>query len=308
MRKVLKSLLSMLLVVAILIEVLPATIFATEDETDRTAVQAVDADEPVTAREETYEEMLQSAEILFEDTALREENVKHFRLDNGANVAIVYDTPVHYLDEEGAWQDINNTFSAVSYGGRVTTYRVENGDSQRIFAADANAEQLVAVQKGDYSMILTPVQDGDETEEELPFQPDPEVLPMDVQDTESEATEDTPYASDVEADADAVIEDSQESFEGVTTAEAAESIADSQQTATAADSVPEDEQNFAVILSNDANAEEVEDDLMAKVEPENIYSALQYNDAINGAALRYENYANTIKESIVVEQPRDAYT
>ena len=47
---------------------------------------------------------------------------------------------------------------------------------------------------------------------------------------------------------------------------------------------------------------------MAKVEPENIYSALQYNDAINGAALRYENYANTIKESIVVEQPRDAYT
>ena len=73
MRKELKSLLSMLLVVAMLIEVLPATIFATEDETDRAAVQAVNADEPVTAREETYEEMLQSAEILFEDTALREE-------------------------------------------------------------------------------------------------------------------------------------------------------------------------------------------------------------------------------------------
>jgi len=49
-------------------------------------------------------------EIVYEDVALREENVKHFLLSNGAYIAAVYDSPVHY-SAEGEWKDIDNTLT-----------------------------------------------------------------------------------------------------------------------------------------------------------------------------------------------------
>lgn len=46
---------------------------------------------------------------VFEDVSRREENVKHFRLEDGTYMAAQYDTAVHTLDETGEWQDIDNT-------------------------------------------------------------------------------------------------------------------------------------------------------------------------------------------------------
>ncbi len=48
---------------------------------------------------------------IFEDISRREENVKHFRLADGTYMAAQYDTAVHTLDENGEWQDIDNTLS-----------------------------------------------------------------------------------------------------------------------------------------------------------------------------------------------------
>lgn len=45
---------------------------------------------------------------VFEVTDRREETVKHFRLEDGSYTAVQYDVPVHYKDEEGKWQDIDN--------------------------------------------------------------------------------------------------------------------------------------------------------------------------------------------------------
>jgi len=41
----------------------------------------------------------------------REENVKHFKLSDGTVTAVMYETPVHYLDSDGEWQDIDNTLA-----------------------------------------------------------------------------------------------------------------------------------------------------------------------------------------------------
>lgn len=41
--------------------------------------------------------------------SLREESVKHFSLENGANVAVVYSEPVHFKDSDGKWKEIDNT-------------------------------------------------------------------------------------------------------------------------------------------------------------------------------------------------------
>ena len=48
---------------------------------------------------------------MFELESLREESAKHFRLEDGSYIAAQYKGPVHYLDENGMWQDIDNSLS-----------------------------------------------------------------------------------------------------------------------------------------------------------------------------------------------------
>ena len=56
---------------------------------------------------------------VFELTDRREESVKHFRLEDGSIMAVQYADAVHRADENGAWQDIDNTLS--SKGSEFTT-------------------------------------------------------------------------------------------------------------------------------------------------------------------------------------------
>lgn len=74
-----------------------------------------------------------------EVVALREENVKHFDLGNGQYHAVSYSYPVHELDSEGNWVDINTaltTGNARSLGqyatedGRVTVSQIFRPNSQ----------------------------------------------------------------------------------------------------------------------------------------------------------------------------------
>ena len=52
----------------------------------------------------------------YEVEALREENVKHFHLEDGSYIAAQYNYPVHYVDDEGVMQDIDNQLSEASGG------------------------------------------------------------------------------------------------------------------------------------------------------------------------------------------------
>ncbi len=201
--------LSAFLILALLAQLVP--VFAAQEDG---ALIAAD-------REQTGEELLQNAQVLFEQTELREQSVKHFRLDSGDFVAVSYDAPVHYLDENGQWQDYDNTLHETTR----SSYRVENGDSVRTFSADA--QRLVTMQRGDYSLTLSPLA------------------------TEGKARN-----------------------------------------------------SAARVLSEP----EQPDGFLSAVEPENLYSALQYDDVLDGASLRYENYANTLKESIVIARPSASYS
>ena len=64
-----------------------------------------------TAEESVVSEATEHSGVIFEDISRREENVKHFRLADGTYMAAQYDTAVHTLDENGEWQDIDNTLS-----------------------------------------------------------------------------------------------------------------------------------------------------------------------------------------------------
>lgn len=269
MKTIHKSLLSLLLAFAIVLQIIPATVFATEDDNDtRSLDELMLTDEASLVPEEPV-----CDEILFEDTFLREENVKHFRMKDGTYRAVVYDTPVHYLDDEGNWQEYDNTLHTISRSGEATGYRVENGDSVRLFAADADSEALLSVSKGEYALTISPVLTPDA---ERPVEPE---LPVEIMDGTGETTD------------AAAVQQPETAGTGITVD-------------------PKDEPLVsAEVLTVAAPAEEeITDTFFAQAQPEKLYSALEYENLLDGATLRYENYANSVKESIIIPARQDDYT
>lgn len=58
-------------------------------------------------------------DMVYEVKSLREENVKHFRLADGTYQAVVYPEPIHMLNSNGEWEDIDNSLS--EQNGEIVT-------------------------------------------------------------------------------------------------------------------------------------------------------------------------------------------
>ena len=88
---------------------LPLYVFAaeTEEGSERTEESAI-ADAEVASQEDGGISLVRG---VAEVTERREESVKHFLLEDGSYRLIAYDSPVHYKDADGVWQDIDNTLS-----------------------------------------------------------------------------------------------------------------------------------------------------------------------------------------------------
>lgn len=96
--------LSLVLSVLMTISALPLSVFAIESTDGNT---------------EEIADNLNLVKDVVEIKELRDENVKHFRLEDGSYMAAQYEVPVHYLDENGDWQDIDN--SLTESGSEIST-------------------------------------------------------------------------------------------------------------------------------------------------------------------------------------------
>ena len=73
----------------------------------------------------SVEEKETSTGTVFEVVERREETVKHFRTEDGSFTAVQYNVPVHEKDENGEWQDIDNTLSEVGSEYATSNARVK---------------------------------------------------------------------------------------------------------------------------------------------------------------------------------------
>ncbi|MBQ8145388.1 MAG: hypothetical protein IJ039_01260, partial [Clostridia bacterium] len=143
------KMLTFLMALLILIVSLPVTAFseaiseATEADTSTENI-SVDND---TESEPTSTEIF----VLQEDEALREENIKHFKLSDGTTKAVVYTQAVHYKDADGKWVDIDN---ALTLNGSEYS---SNNKSQIKFANKSGSSGLVSIKDGDYKIDFTPL-------------------------------------------------------------------------------------------------------------------------------------------------------
>ncbi|MDR3344775.1 MAG: DNRLRE domain-containing protein, partial [Oscillospiraceae bacterium] len=99
-----------LLIFAMLATFAPLNGFAATAKSTPNVVTSVEA------QVEDTEEL--PAEIVAEETSMRTENTKHFRMSDGTYQAAMYAEPVHYQDANGTWQDIDNTLIEKTLDGK----------------------------------------------------------------------------------------------------------------------------------------------------------------------------------------------
>lgn len=85
--------------------------------------------------------------VIGEDTERRGENEKHFLMSDGTRVATMYDTAVHYLDESGEYQEIDNSFESSG-----EEYQTKKGKNKVKLAKKASAKKLVTLHTDDYKI------------------------------------------------------------------------------------------------------------------------------------------------------------
>lgn len=149
--------LSMLLVIVTLMQIAPLSAVAQGLEDSRTQEErsgystqiSQDAADPV---------------VLKEDKQRRESNVKYFTMSNGTTKAAIYPHPVHYQDEKGVWQDIDNTLTSSDVQQNseddFSGYENRKNSFQVKFAKNSRQKKLMRVKMGNRSLSFSLQQDS----------------------------------------------------------------------------------------------------------------------------------------------------
>ena len=172
----------LILVFAMLFELMPANGFATPG--DEEGSQSVQQQEELPAKEEGLEtdgenenssaesETETKALIVGEVSELREEGIKHFRMDDGSFIAVDYGMPVHFTADNGdTWENIDNTLVLQSEKKSAESpddgdafepaieieqqYTAENGDNKISFANTLQNGFLFSSESGEYKVSMS---------------------------------------------------------------------------------------------------------------------------------------------------------
>ena len=88
-------------------------------------------------------------EIVMELKERRDEYTKHFRMDDGTIMAVVYDVPVHYKNKKGKWEDYDNTLISESTASpdeaSQVSYSNKKGKLDIDFASETSDAALISL-------------------------------------------------------------------------------------------------------------------------------------------------------------------
>ena len=141
---------SMLLVIVLLVNMLPMSVFAAkfQDSITDMETEALTA-EPIT--EATQEDLVpEDAYVVAELTENRTEFSKEFLLSNGLHMAMVYADAVHYETESG-WEEIDNTLKANADG----TYSNTAGPWDVTFPEQLGEDESITIEKDGYTLSFS---------------------------------------------------------------------------------------------------------------------------------------------------------
>ena len=111
-----------------------------------------DTESTVGNNTENMDEGSKEVYALGEDISKRTENAKYIRMSDGSYYVAMYNNAVHYQDENGDWQDIDNTLSesAAVDSDDVASVATSKGKHTVKFANNSNSSKLVAIKQDNY--------------------------------------------------------------------------------------------------------------------------------------------------------------
>ena len=124
-----------ILIIALCVAILPInaiSAYITSEQIEADEGQVVSDSEDSLAGIMSEEEQipkLSLEDIIGEDISLRDEITKHFRIADGSKIAVQYDTIIHYEDEEGKLQDIDNSLRLQASDGDILQAEITAGES-----------------------------------------------------------------------------------------------------------------------------------------------------------------------------------
>lgn len=290
--------LAVFLTLAMLIQLLPVQVLAVDEDefTPEDVVLSEESEDIIAPFEELAAEESMPADISFEVEALREENIKQFRMNDGSYIAVQYATPVHYEDENGQWQDIDNTlyFDSVN---TAKVYSARNGQEYLSFAANLQGGDLFSTSFGDYSVHLSLFGTSADAEEDVTQTTSPEDSTLNPETSESasvsEATEPMPKQGVSEITTPTTTEDASYSV--------------TQSDAVFAEKALQFHGAVEAQIQDGSEAMSVSTEAETSFLPDTLSSSLLYENVYESVDLKYEVFGYNIKESIIVNQPRDCY-
>lgn len=90
----------------------------------------------------------ETPDVVSEIVSSRDEYQKEYILSNGQRLLTVYPTAVHYMDEEGMWQEIDNTLQSASLDGK-RVYQNTAGIWEVTLPSNLSASDAVSIARGD---------------------------------------------------------------------------------------------------------------------------------------------------------------
>jgi len=112
---------------------------STETTEDSNEAFSIEAKDEILLKQEL-------GELTFEIESMREENVKHLRLEDGTFLAVVYGDSVHRKSSEGEWEEIDNSLYEIN--GALST-----SDGRVKFAKQTtDLASLFTLQEGNYKV------------------------------------------------------------------------------------------------------------------------------------------------------------
>lgn len=341
MKQKFKQLISFLLVLALVLQLLPPAVFATEQET----VLSVTGEAPSVTDSDP------EVFIRGEKTEARDENTKHYYLTDGSFMATQFQVPVHY-EEDGQWVDIDNTLEPVTMFDGTNVYQAVNGEHIQSFAASLEDGSLMSMADGDAVISMSLWGGGEapapeesvpetipeeteestvpETEAAVPDETE-ETKPAETEIPETEGTEpqETTFLEETEplpSETEAA-KSSEETLpeESAGPAEAVPVEVEETVPAEPEEILPEEIAAEEAVIREDADVrlfnrqaqaqilgdapatfalmEEPELRPVEDVIPDTLSSTVLYEDVYPGVDLRYDLFSYNVKESIIVKEP-----
>ncbi|KOA20845.1 tRNA nuclease WapA precursor [Clostridium homopropionicum DSM 5847] len=142
-----KRLISRILIAFFIFTALPTQVFAEtiNGENKQNYV------EPQFSETEAQAAAKNPPKILKEVKEKREENIKHFLLEDNTYEAVIYNDPVHYK-ENGEWKDIDNTLVEATDESGNSVLENKDNDFKVKISKKSNSENLISINKDKYEI------------------------------------------------------------------------------------------------------------------------------------------------------------